>query len=68
MSKQQEPRETPAEYVISAARAGLRISAQHAAGIAKRIESRRQAEDDVRAIDTSQHEPAVAFRPRRLSG
>ncbi len=59
------PGESPESYAATAALAGLHVSAEHAANVAERIAARRQAEAAVRDIDTSQCEPANAFRPRR---
>ena len=57
--------ESPEEYVKAAARAGFKITPEHAADVAENIATFRRASESLREIDTSQFEPAGVFRPRR---
>ena len=57
--------ESPEEYVKAAAKAGLKITPEHAADVAENIATFRRASESLREIDTSDFEPAGVFRPRR---
>ena len=59
--------ESPEDYVKVAAKAGLKITPEHAADVAENVATLRMATESLRAIDTSEFEPAGAFRPRRIS-
>ena len=59
--------ESPEDYVNAAARAGLKITPEHAADVAENVATIRRATESLRDIDTSEFEPAGAFRPRRVS-
>lgn len=59
--------ESPEEYVKAAAKAGLKITPEHAADVAENIATFRRASESLREIDTSEFEPAGVFRPRRPS-
>ena len=58
--------ESPEAYVQAAARAGLKITVEHAADVADNVAARRGTEESLRAIDISEFEPAATFRPRRV--
>ncbi len=57
--------ESPQDYVKAAARAGLKITPEHAANVAENVATIRMATESLREIDTSEFEPANTFRPRR---
>ena len=57
--------ESPEDYVMAAAKAGLKITPEHAADVAENVATLRRAEESLREIDTSEFEPAGTFRPRR---
>ncbi len=59
--------ESPEDYVKAAARAGLKITPEHAADVAENVTTFRTAAESLRDIDTSEFEPAGIFRPRRVS-
>ncbi len=59
--------ESPEDYVKAAARAGLKITSEHAANVAENVATIRMATESLREIDTSEFEPANTFRPRRAS-
>ena len=59
--------ESPGDYVKAAAKAGLKITAEHAADVAENIATFRRASESLREIDTSEFEPAGVFRPRKPS-
>ena len=57
-------KESPEEYVKAAAKAGFKITPEHAADVAENIATFRRASESLREIDTSEYEPAGVFRPR----
>ena len=59
--------ESPEEYVKAAARAGLKITPEHAANVAENVATFRKATESLRSIDTSEFEPAGTFRPRMVN-
>ena len=59
--------ESPEDYVEAAARAGLKITPEHAADVAENVATFRRASESLREIDTSDFEPASTFRPRRAT-
>ncbi len=57
------PEPTPAEFSVTAARAGLNLSPDDAAAIANRIRVTRSMYDVIRSLDVSTIEPASIFVP-----